>query len=540
MALTDWTWQRYQGLYYIPKSEAQGNPYQSVTGSDSVDSTKDAYRVMQPGLKIQENRSLLQGEDVESFFKNLEEPVRNLSGTLTQRETNPNTSDNKTAMFQSSMHSMTVPPGVTHTYHENPGVMTSMHSGTSPVYVPTTRAVLPPMHYMTNGGTQGATTPSTPSMWSMQPEVTYSTNNTHPSVSPRFPFASSPNSPISTPTGRTDGSFGTSIPRTSGISSYPTYMSPDLSPWNFANMALQQGFRPTTGPDGQEYFADLEGRECVNCGAISTPLWRRDGTGHYLCNACGLYHKMNGINRPLIKPQRRLGDFGEMMPYQTDPFAHAQSINAWRDMNTSFPGGSPRSKSASRRVGLSCANCHTSTTTLWRRNSDGEPVCNACGLYYKLHGVNRPLAMKKDGIQTRKRKPKNLSKSKSGGSNTPNSGGSGSSIKTESNADVKTSNSPSAGSPGEQSPYSLTPMSSLNGSMTGMLASNNPMASYSPMIKVESPENLSQQQSSYTTPTSSKSTSGAESDHAHVHSMNSLGMSNSDPSALGTISVSAS
>lgn len=45
-------------------------------------------------------------------------------------------------------------------------------------------------------------------------------------------------------------------------------------------------------------------------------------------------------------------------------------------------------QNGNRRTGVACANCSTTTTTLWRRNNNGEPVCNACGLYYKLHSVS--------------------------------------------------------------------------------------------------------------------------------------------------------
>ncbi|CAH1968918.1 unnamed protein product [Acanthoscelides obtectus] len=65
-----------------------------------------------------------------------------------------------------------------------------------------------------------------------------------------------------------------------------------------------------------------------------------------------------------------------------------------------------------RRVDLACTNCGTQTTTIWRRNMRGEMVCNACGLYFKLHGVDRPVTMRRDTIHTRRRRPKAQEKEK--------------------------------------------------------------------------------------------------------------------------------
>ncbi|PKI84370.1 Sodium- and chloride-dependent GABA transporter 1 [Malassezia vespertilionis] len=50
-----------------------------------------------------------------------------------------------------------------------------------------------------------------------------------------------------------------------------------------------------------------------------------------------------------------------------------------------------------------CSNCQTTTTPLWRRDADGNAMCNACGLFQRLHGVMRPLSLKTDVIKKRNR-----------------------------------------------------------------------------------------------------------------------------------------
>ncbi|KAI8888819.1 hypothetical protein K501DRAFT_329672 [Backusella circina FSU 941] len=83
------------------------------------------------------------------------------------------------------------------------------------------------------------------------------------------------------------------------------------------------------------------------------------------------------------------------------------------------PTNKQTEKNIKKDTGITqCTNCGTTTTPLWRRNPEGKPLCNACGLFLKLHGVVRPLSLKTDVIRKRNR---------SGSATTSTSGATGSS-----------------------------------------------------------------------------------------------------------------
>lgn len=56
-----------------------------------------------------------------------------------------------------------------------------------------------------------------------------------------------------------------------------------------------------------------------------------------------------------------------------------------------------------------CNNCGTTKTPLWRKDPNGNTLCNACGLFLKLHGTMRPLSLKTDVIKKRNSKRQSLS-----------------------------------------------------------------------------------------------------------------------------------
>ncbi|KAJ7289789.1 hypothetical protein C8J57DRAFT_1278421 [Mycena rebaudengoi] len=120
-------------------------------------------------------------------------------------------------------------------------------------------------------------------------------------------------------------------------------------------------------PDGAK-------KSCFHCHVTSTPLWRRDPASQRpLCNACGLYLQQ----RNKLRPQELI------------------------DADIDDPDDEANRIPDSEYTGPKCSHCLTRQTSVWRRSKTGAQVCNACGVYARLRGKERPLSLRRNKIKPR-------------------------------------------------------------------------------------------------------------------------------------------
>ncbi|CAO3591614.1 unnamed protein product [Absidia cylindrospora] len=142
--------------------------------------------------------------------------------------------------------------------------------------------------------------------------------------------------------------------------------------------------------------------ECYNCHATKSPLWRRTpDRKETLCNACGLYYRQYKSHRAIqSRSKSSLGRNNNNNEFSIKVSGLSESCT---DFTTTHRHKKEEDDDNDDDQPVKCVNCHQTKTPLWRKNKHGESVCNACGLYSRLHHRDRPVKMRKTTIQRRRR-----------------------------------------------------------------------------------------------------------------------------------------
>ncbi|KAK2877289.1 hypothetical protein FQN49_001267 [Arthroderma sp. PD_2] len=151
-------------------------------------------------------------------------------------------------------------------------------------------------------------------------------------------------------------------------------------------------------PRASPAASDASGAQHTSCGSGSVGTCPGGGScngtgGAVGCDGCPAYN--NRVYKAASRaPPARQPRPSPQAPPQTSEEQAQKGLDALEN------AASPPDASGMPKA---CQNCGTTLTPLWRRDDQGNTICNACGLYYRLHGNHRPVAMKKTVIKRRKR-----------------------------------------------------------------------------------------------------------------------------------------
>lgn len=156
-------------------------------------------------------------------------------------------------------------------------------------------------------------------------------------------------------------------------------------------------------PEFQETgkIKDTSYAECHNCFTHQTPLWRRDGNGTLLCNACGLFLKLHGKSRPISLKTNVIRSRNRRAIHEnSDSFRHISARgDAGRQSNTSKLIVSGKQN---RRHSIGSTNLHKSKASRLITDSQKLPHKRQCKIlakprYYDNHPEG-PLAIQDESL----------------------------------------------------------------------------------------------------------------------------------------------